>query len=71
MEPLVEVNNASEVNVALELGAKVIGVNTRNLHDFNVDLGTTSRLSHMIEGKNVTLCALIGVKMFKNISAKV
>ncbi|KAF5393320.1 hypothetical protein D9757_000647 [Collybiopsis confluens] len=61
MEPLVEVNNATEMTRALELGAKVIGVNNRNLHDFQVDMGTTSRLVDMIEGKNVLLCALSGI----------
>ncbi|KAF9266139.1 indole-3-glycerol phosphate synthase [Marasmius fiardii PR-910] len=61
MEPLVEVNNASEMTRALELGAKVIGVNNRNLHDFNVDMGTTSRLVDMVRGKDVVLCALSGI----------
>lgn len=44
MEPLVEVNNSAEMERAVQLGAKVIGVNNRNLHDFNVDMATTSRL---------------------------
>ena len=38
MEPLVEVNNVEEMRVAVRLGAKVIGVNNRNLTDFEVDL---------------------------------
>ncbi|KIK67343.1 hypothetical protein GYMLUDRAFT_37441 [Collybiopsis luxurians FD-317 M1] len=61
MEPLVEVNNAAEMNRALELGAKVIGVNNRNLHDFQVDMGTTSRLVDMVKEKDVLLCALSGI----------
>ena len=61
MEPLVEVNNASEMELALSLPAKVIGVNNRNLHDFQVDMGTTSRLSDMVKGKDVVLCALSGI----------
>ena len=61
MEPLVEVNNASEMNRALDLGAKVIGVNNRNLHDFQVDMGTTSRLVDMVREKNIVLCALSGI----------
>ncbi|TFY59081.1 hypothetical protein EVG20_g7921, partial [Dentipellis fragilis] len=60
MEPLVEVNNAREMEAALALGAKVIGVNNRNLHDFQVDMGTTSRLADMVAGRDVTLCALSG-----------
>ena len=61
MEPLVEVNNAREMEVALALGARVIGVNNRNLHDFQVDMGTTSRLADMVKGQDVVLCALSGI----------
>ncbi|GMG30327.1 unnamed protein product [Ambrosiozyma monospora] len=42
MEPLVEVNNSEELQKAVKIGSKVIGVNNRNLHDFNVDLNTTN-----------------------------
>ncbi|KAF8880569.1 hypothetical protein BD779DRAFT_1548997 [Infundibulicybe gibba] len=56
MEPLVE---------AVELGARVIGVNNRNLHDFKVDMSTTSRLAEMVKGADgkggVLLCALSGI----------
>jgi anthranilate synthase/indole-3-glycerol phosphate synthase/phosphoribosylanthranilate isomerase len=61
MEPLVEVNNVEELQLALELGAKVIGVNNRNLHDFNVDMSTTSRVNAALEGREVILCALSGI----------
>ncbi|KAI0743667.1 N-anthranilate isomerase [Daedaleopsis nitida] len=62
MEPLVEVNNAREMDAALALGAKVIGVNNRNLHDFEVDMKTTSRLVDMVRERDVVLCALSGIK---------
>ena len=61
MEPLVEVNNAREMEAALALGARVIGVNNRNLHDFQVDMATTSRLADMVKGHDVILCALSGI----------
>ncbi|KAI5481479.1 anthranilate synthase [Pseudohyphozyma bogoriensis] len=67
MEPLVEVNNAEELDKALKVGAKVIGVNNRNLHDFNVDMGTTSRMADVIKEKygekasDVVLIALSGI----------
>ena len=61
MEPLVEVNNAKEMEIALSLPAKVIGVNNRNLHDFQVDMNTTTRLSDMVKGKDVILLALSGI----------
>ena len=57
----VEVNNAKEMEVALRLGAQVIGVNNRNLHDFNVDMGTTSSLVDMVREKDVVFCALSGI----------
>ena len=53
-----EVNNANEMRRALSIGAKVIGVNDRNLHDFNVDMGTTSRLVDMMKDRDVIFCAL-------------
>ncbi|KAI9462623.1 N-anthranilate isomerase [Russula earlei] len=61
MEPLVEVNNAREMEAALALGARVIGVNNRNLHDFQVDMGTTSRLADMVKNQEAILCALSGI----------
>ncbi|KAF9510431.1 hypothetical protein BS47DRAFT_1383960 [Hydnum rufescens UP504] len=61
MEPLVEVNNAKEMETALNLGAKVIGVNNRNLHDFSVDMGNSSRLAGMSKDHDVVLCALSGI----------
>jgi anthranilate synthase/indole-3-glycerol phosphate synthase/phosphoribosylanthranilate isomerase len=62
MEPLVEVNNAEEMQAALELGARVIGVNNRNLHNFEVDMQTTTRLADMVKERDVVLCALSGIK---------
>ncbi len=64
MEPLVEVNNSEELSIALDIGSKVIGVNNRNLHDFNVDMGTTSRLADVLRERgreDVILCALSGI----------
>lgn len=67
MEPLVEVNNAEELERALRVGAKVIGVNNRNLHDFNVDMSTTSRIADVIRERyperagEIILIALSGI----------
>lgn len=61
MEPLVEVNSPAELEVALEIGSKVIGVNNRNLHDFNVDMSTTSRVNSALKGRDVILCSLSGI----------
>lgn len=68
MEPLVEVNNTEEMSAALELGATVIGVNNRNLHTFQVDMETTTRLADMCRDKDVILCALSGINSRKDVT---
>lgn len=60
MEPLVEVNTAEEMQIALKLGSQVIGVNNRDLTNFNVDLGTTSRLMEGIPPTTI-VAALSGI----------
>lgn len=42
---LVEVHDETELDVALEAGAEIVGVNNRNLKDFSVDLETSERLA--------------------------
>lgn len=48
MEPLVEVHADVELEVAIQAGAKVIGVNNRNLHTFQMDLRTTERVAERL-----------------------
>ncbi|SMR44302.1 unnamed protein product [Zymoseptoria tritici ST99CH_3D1] len=60
MEPLVEVNTIEEMEVAVKLGSKVIGVNNRNLTSFEVDMETTTRLMKIVP-KETILCALSGI----------
>ncbi len=45
MEALVEVNNAEEMARAGAAGARLVGINNRDLRSFDVDLGTTDRLA--------------------------
>jgi indole-3-glycerol phosphate synthase len=45
---LVEVHDEPETRVAVEAGAEVIGINHRDLRTFEVDLGLTARLRHLI-----------------------
>eukprot|EP00164_Ancoracysta_twista_P004611 GFYU01006224.1.p1 GENE.GFYU01006224.1~~GFYU01006224.1.p1 ORF type:complete len:522 (+),score=144.71 GFYU01006224.1:108-1673(+) len=69
MEPLVEVNCEAEMQRALNLGAKVIGVNNRNLHTFEVDMALTSRLASMVDPANVILLALSGMGSREDVAA--
>mmetsp|Transcript_16159 Transcript_16159/g.15592 ORF Transcript_16159/g.15592 Transcript_16159/m.15592 type:complete len:634 (-) Transcript_16159:49-1950(-) len=66
MEPLVEIHAPVELDVAIEAGARVIGVNNRNLHTFQLDLKTTEHTSQLLSQKglldnSITLCALSGM----------
>jgi indole-3-glycerol phosphate synthase len=60
LTPLVEIHDEAEAELALEAGARVIGVNNRDLRDFTVDLATTERLAPLLAG--ATLVAESGVK---------
>jgi indole-3-glycerol phosphate synthase len=48
LDALVEVHDESELQEALEAGARLIGVNNRNLKTFDVDLDTSIRLAELI-----------------------
>jgi len=48
MQCLVEVHDRPELERALQSGAKIIGINNRNLHTFSVDITTTERLIPLV-----------------------
>jgi len=64
LTPLVEIHDEAEADLALESGARVVGVNNRDLRDFTVDLGTFARLAPRLAG--ATLVAESGVKSPKD-----
>jgi anthranilate synthase / indole-3-glycerol phosphate synthase / phosphoribosylanthranilate isomerase len=68
MEPLVEVNTPDEMKIAVGLGAEVIGVNNRDLTNFEVDLGTTNRLMDLVPA-STTVCALSGISGRQDVAA--
>jgi len=68
MEPLVEVNTVEEMGVARKLGALVIGVNNRNLTNFEVDLETTTRLMDL-KGQDTIIAALSGISGPNDVTA--
>jgi indole-3-glycerol phosphate synthase len=53
MTALVEVHDEAELKRALDSGAKVIGVNSRNLHDFSVNLATAEQLAQQIPADTI------------------
>ena len=61
MAALVEAHDELEMARALDLDAKLIGVNNRDLRSFNVDLMTTARLAGMVNNDAV-LVAESGIR---------
>lgn len=58
---LVEVHNERELERALTVHPRLIGINNRNLHDFTVDLATTEGLAAQVPA-TVTLVAESGLR---------
>ena len=54
IEPLVEVHALIELDVAIAAGAKVIGVNNRNLHTFQLDLAQTEKVAEELAKRGLT-----------------
>lgn len=55
LDTLVEVHNRAELDIALEIGAPVIGINNRDLHSFTIDLQTTFALLPYIPDDRVVV----------------
>lgn len=48
LSALVEAHDEQEIGMALKAGAKIIGVNNRNLKDFTVDISNSVRLRELV-----------------------
>ncbi len=55
MASLVEVHTAAELDIALDIGAEIIGINNRDLRTFNTDLSTTYKLREVIPSDRVVV----------------
>lgn len=60
LDALVEVHDEEEMERALRLDARIIGVNNRNLKDFTISLDNTKRLRNMV-GEDKVFVAESGI----------
>lgn len=68
LSALVEVHDEQEVQTALNTGARIIGVNNRNLKDFSVDTDNSRRLRELIP-PDVLFVSESGVRTAEDVSA--
>ncbi|RGM19085.1 indole-3-glycerol phosphate synthase TrpC [Eubacterium sp. OM08-24] len=66
LSALVEAHTEEEVQSALNAGARVIGVNNRNLKDFTVDLTTCTRLRKLVP-KEILFVGESGIKTAEDV----
>ena len=68
LSALVEAHDADEVEMALRVGARIIGVNNRNLKDFTVNTDNSKKLREMIP-LEVVFVSESGVKGPEDVAA--
>ncbi|MDR4948239.1 indole-3-glycerol phosphate synthase TrpC [Neobacillus cucumis] len=61
LEVLVEVHNQDELEIALKTGAKLIGVNNRDLKTFTVSLEVTEQLAEIVKKSDAYLISESGI----------
>ena len=66
MDVLTEISNLEELNRALNLRAKIIGINNRDLHNFSIDINKTKKLAPLIP-KNVIIISESGIKNYNQV----
>lgn len=68
MSALVEVHNAAEISMAIHAGARIIGVNNRNLSDFSIDMANSNRLRELVPPE-ILFVAESGIKTVADVQA--
>lgn len=66
LSALVEAHNEDEIKSALNAGARIVGVNNRNLKDFTVDTDNSRRMRELVPD-NVIFVSESGVKTAEDI----
>ena len=67
LEVLMEVHSEDELKIALKTGAKLIGVNNRNLKTFEVDLSVTEKLAPIVKKSGAFLISESGIKTLDDV----
>ena len=68
LSALVEAHDEKEIEMAINAGARLIGVNNRNLKNFSVDIDNSKRLRDLVP-EDVIFVAESGVKTHEDIEA--
>ena len=68
LSALVEAHDEGEIRTAVSVGARIIGVNNRNLKDFSVDTGNSARLRELVP-PSVLFVSESGIKTAQDVEA--
>ncbi len=68
MSAIVETHNEDEITSALDAGARIVGVNNRNLKDFTVDTGNSANLRKLVPS-DVLFVAESGIKTHEDVAS--
>lgn len=68
MSALAEAHNEAEINAAVNAGARIIGVNNRDLKTFKVDISHSARLRKLVP-ENILFVAESGIKTPEDIKS--
>ena len=66
IQPLVETHNKEELQIALDSGADIIGINHRNLHDFSMDMNLVEKLMPIIPNGKIVV-AESGINSYEDV----
>lgn len=76
LEALVETHDENEIDIAINSGAEIIGINNRNLNNFQVDFENTFRLRNFIPKDKICIAesgasSIEDIKSLKQVGADV